>query len=124
MEEEGPLKRFAIAAAVAILVAAVADAQYKTPAQTQTGPGTIKIDAPGARASTRTVEEEMASAKRIARADAIKMVKADKAVYIDVRSKESYDEGHLPGAISIPLSELPGRFRDLPIRKYLITYCA
>jgi len=54
----------------------------------------------------------------------MKMVKQKKAVYVDVRSKESFDEGHLPGAISIPLSELPARFKDLPSGKFLITYCA
>jgi rhodanese-related sulfurtransferase len=54
----------------------------------------------------------------------MKMVKQKKAVYVDVRSKESYDQGHLPGAISIPLSELESRFKDLPRGKFLITYCA
>jgi 3-mercaptopyruvate sulfurtransferase SseA len=117
------LKPFLIAAAAAMLTAAVADAQYKTPAQTQTGPGTIKIEAPGA-TTTAVVGDELATARRISQADAMKMVKEGKAVYIDVRSKDSFDEGHLPGAISIPLSELPNRFKDLPLKKFLITYCA
>ena len=54
----------------------------------------------------------------------MKLVKEKKAVYIDVRSLDSYEQGHLPGAISIPLSELPNRFKDLPAKKFLITYCA
>ena len=105
------------------MIATVADAQYKTPAQTQTGPGTVKIDAPGA-TSTAAIADELATAKRISREDAMKMVKQKKAVYVDVRSKESYDQGHLPGAISLPLSELQARFKELPTGKYLITYCA
>jgi 3-mercaptopyruvate sulfurtransferase SseA len=117
------LKPFLIATAAAMVIASVADAQYKTPAQTQTGPGTIKIDAPGA-TSTAALGDELATARRISRADAMKMVKQKKAVYVDVRSKETFEQGHLPGAISIPLSELQARFKDLPNGKLLITYCA
>ncbi|MDQ6802992.1 MAG: rhodanese-like domain-containing protein [Acidobacteriota bacterium] len=117
------MKSFLIATAAAALIVTVADAQFKTPAQTQTGPGTIKITAPGA-TTTSAGGDDQATARRISRDDAMKMVKQKKAVYVDVRSKESFDEGHLPGAISIPLSELPARFKDLPRGKFLITYCA
>ena len=105
------------------MIAASADAQFKTPAQTQTGPGTIKIEGPGL-TTTAAQGDQLETARRISRDDAMKMVKQKKAVYVDVRSKESFDQGHLPGAISIPLSELPGRFKDLPSGKFLITYCA
>jgi|SRR6266852_1801129 len=120
------LKPLLIAAATALLMAGIADAQFKTPAQTQTGPGTIKITPtqPGAATSTALVADELSKARRISRADAVKMVKQKKAVYVDVRSKESFDQGHLPGAVSLPLSELQNRFKDLPPGKYLITYCA
>ena len=119
------MKPFLIATAAAMMIAANADAQYKTPtsAATQTGPGTIKIEAPGA--TTNVPEaDKLATARRISREDAIKMVKQKKAIYVDVRSKETYDEGHLPGAISIPLSELAAHYKDLPSGKFLITYCA
>src|SRR5689334_24310657 len=109
-----------------MMIATVADAQFKTavpPAATQTGPGTIKIEAPGA-TTTTPQPDQLATARRISREDAMKMVKQKKAVYVDVRSKESYDEGHLPGAISIPLSELAAHYKDLPSGKFLITYCA
>jgi 3-mercaptopyruvate sulfurtransferase SseA len=117
------LKPFLIATAAAMMIAAGADAQFKTPAQTQTGPGTIKIEAPGA-TTTAAQGDQLEKARRISREDAMKMVKQKKAVYVDVRSKESFDQGHLPGAISIPLSELPARYKDLPSGKFLITYCA
>ena len=119
------MKSFLIATAAAMMIAAAADAQYKTPtpAQTQTGPGTIKIEAPGA-TTTAPPGDQLATVRRISREDAMKMVKQKKAVYIDVRSKETYDQGHLPGAMSIPLSELQKRFKDLPRGKFLITYCA
>lgn len=68
--------------------------------------------------------DSLDSAKRIPRDEARKMVAEHKAVYIDVRSKDQYDIGHIPGAISIPLSELPNHWKDLPVHKYLIAYCA
>ena len=116
------MKPFLIATAAAMMIAGAADAQFKTPAQTQTGSGAIKIEAPGA--TTTAGQPDISTARRISREDAMKMVKQKKAVYVDVRSKETFDEGHLPGAISVPLSELPARFKDLPSGKFLITYCA
>jgi len=113
-----------IATAAAMMITAGADAQYKTPAQTQTGPGTIKIEAPGATTTAAQGGDQLEKARRISRDEAMKMVKQKKAVYVDVRSKESFDQGHLPGAISIPLSELGAHYKDLPSGKFLITYCA
>jgi len=110
------LKSFLIAAVAATSIAAVADAQYKTSTQ----PGSATPPA----TSTAAVRDELATARRISRDEAMKLVKEKKAVYIDVRSKDSYDSGHLPGAISIPLSQLPQRFKDVPVKKFLITYCA
>jgi rhodanese-related sulfurtransferase len=41
-----------------------------------------------------------------------------------VRGKDQYDLSHIPGAMNIPLGELPTRWKDLPPGKFLITYCA
>lgn len=46
-----------------------------------------------------------------------------KAVLIDVRPPLEYEHGHLPGAVSIPLDELPEHLEDLPDDKRIITYC-
>jgi rhodanese-related sulfurtransferase len=81
-------------------------------------------NSPAVQASTPTADDDLAKARRISREEAMKLVKAGKAVYIDVRSLESYDDGHLPGAKSIPLSQLQSRLKDLPVKKFLITYCA
>jgi len=110
------LKSFLIAAVAATSIAAIADAQYKTTTQ----PGS----ATPAATSTAAAQDELATARRISREEAMKLVREKKAVYIDVRSKETYDSGHLPGAINIPLSQLPQRFKDVPVKKFLITYCA
>lgn len=41
---------------------------------------------------------------------------------IDVRSRSSYERAHLPGAMSLPLDELPQRFADVPRDKPVIFY--
>ena len=44
-------------------------------------------------------------------------------VILDVRTREGYNEGHIPGAINIPFEELPTRAKELPKSKDIITYC-
>jgi rhodanese-related sulfurtransferase len=68
--------------------------------------------------------KDVGAAKRITREEAMKEVKAGKAVFVDVRSFQQYTLGHLPGAISLPRSQLLGRLRELPPGKKVITYCA
>jgi len=42
---------------------------------------------------------------------------------IDVRPEEEYQQGHLPGAVSIPLEELERRLSELPEGKDIVAYC-
>lgn len=42
---------------------------------------------------------------------------------IDVRPAEEFAAGHLPGAISVPLTELHRRMKELPKDKEIIAYC-
>jgi rhodanese-related sulfurtransferase/DNA-binding transcriptional ArsR family regulator len=42
---------------------------------------------------------------------------------IDVRPRDEYASGHIPGARSIPLTELRRRMRELPKRREIIAYC-
>lgn len=44
-------------------------------------------------------------------------------VLLDVRPQEEYHAGHVPGARSIPLTELKGRLKELPKRKEIVAYC-
>lgn len=39
---------------------------------------------------------------------------ADNAVILDVREQDEWDAGHAPGAVHIPLGDLPGRLHELP----------
>lgn len=44
------------------------------------------------------------------------------AVFVDVRSAEVYSEDHIPGALSIPLAELPDRLDELNPGDWIILY--
>ena len=64
------------------------------------------------------------SARRITREEAIKMIKAKKAVFVDVRGKDQYDQSHIKGAISIPTGDILTRVKEIPPKTFIITYCA
>lgn len=53
------------------------------------------------------------------------MARADDGgvVVLDVRPREEYDAGHIPGAISVPLGELEGRLDALPRDAEIVAYC-
>ncbi|BCB95591.1 sulfurtransferase [Dissulfurispira thermophila] len=42
---------------------------------------------------------------------------------LDVRQPEEYKNGHIPGAVLLPLPELPDRLGELNVRNGIITYC-
>lgn len=47
----------------------------------------------------------------------------DLALFLDVRSSNSFEESHIPGAVSIPLNELENRLGELSPSDWIITYC-
>lgn len=42
---------------------------------------------------------------------------------LDVRPTDEFAQGHLPGAINIPLAELESRLQDLPADREVVAYC-
>jgi len=42
---------------------------------------------------------------------------------IDVRSREKYEAGHVPGAVHIPAAQLEIALADLPKDRPIVTYC-
>lgn len=42
---------------------------------------------------------------------------------LDVREAEEWEEGHIPGAVWIPLGELPDRLHELPKDREIIVVC-
>jgi len=45
------------------------------------------------------------------------------AIFVDVRTTSAYQAGHIPGALSIPLAELPTQIDELDPDQWIITYC-
>lgn len=62
--------------------------------------------------------------ERVDLADAKAAHDAGTAVFVDVRSAAEYEQGHIPGALSIPGTELEDRLGELDPNAWIITYCA
>ena len=63
-------------------------------------------------------------ARRVTIDEMESLVKEGKAVVIDVRTQDSYDAGHIPGAKLIPSAEILNHVNELPKDKLIITYCS
>ena len=47
-----------------------------------------------------------------------------KASLVDVRTPEEYGQGHYPGAVNIPLNEVPQRIEEFKdMQKPVVLYC-
>jgi rhodanese-related sulfurtransferase/DNA-binding transcriptional ArsR family regulator len=51
------------------------------------------------------------------------MMRAGEVCLIDTRPLVEYESGHLSGAISVPVEELPERLDELPRDKPIVAYC-
>ena len=111
------MRRVAVLAIFAALLAVTAVAQKVLVPQQTSNPNVI-LTPPNA------AEQALEKAKRISRDEAIKLVKEGKAIFVDVRSRDSYEAGHIKGAVSIPESQIVERLKELPPHKMIITYCA
>ena len=69
-------------------------------------------------------KEASEQAPRISKEEARKLVADGKAVFVDVRSENTYSIAHIKGALSIPGSQLAMRITEIPPKKKVITYCA
>jgi rhodanese-related sulfurtransferase/DNA-binding transcriptional ArsR family regulator len=59
----------------------------------------------------------------VSRAELQRDLRRGDVVVLDVRPTEEYEAGHLPGAISAPLDELPRTIRRLPNDREIVVYC-
>src|SRR4051794_15635926 len=107
------MRKTAVLLAMAI-VAGAASAQLKTQAQAPAPAPAPQLQVPA--------EPPIESARRVERDAAMKLVKEGKAVFVDVRPRDAYDSGHIAGSISIPLTEIIARMKELPAKKEIITY--
>ena len=47
----------------------------------------------------------------------------DRTLLLDVRTPKEFAEGHLPGAVNIPVDDLRGRLGELPRDRRILAYC-
>ncbi len=57
------------------------------------------------------------------RAELLSRIRREEVTLLDVRPVEEYRAGHLPGARSIPLTELRSRLHELPQEREVVAYC-
>jgi rhodanese-related sulfurtransferase len=50
-------------------------------------------------------------------------MRTDDLVLLDVRPRDEYRAGHIPGAISIPAGELERRLAEIPPDREVVAYC-
>lgn len=66
---------------------------------------------------------ENPSVQRIQASELQKQIAANAVTVIDVRDLVSYGNGHIPGALHIPLTRIEGEVQYLPKDKPVVTYC-
>jgi rhodanese-related sulfurtransferase len=59
----------------------------------------------------------------VRREDLLELIGRQEVVVIDVRPVEEYRSGHIPGAISMPLDDLPNRISELSGDRDIVAYC-
>lgn len=59
----------------------------------------------------------------VSRADLIARMQDGLVTILDVRPRDEFEAGHLPGALNIPLSELADRLADLADAREVVAYC-
>jgi rhodanese-related sulfurtransferase/DNA-binding transcriptional ArsR family regulator len=67
--------------------------------------------------------ESRGAMEAVAGAELLRRVRAGEVTVVDVRPREEYRAGHIPGALSIPVGELKARLRELPKHRDIVAYC-
>ncbi|MGR4878289.1 ArsR/SmtB family transcription factor [Streptomyces sp. LARHCF249] len=62
-------------------------------------------------------------AEEVSREDLLARARSGEIVVLDVRPAEEYAAGHIPGALSIPVTELADRIAELPDDTEVVAYC-
>jgi rhodanese-related sulfurtransferase len=59
----------------------------------------------------------------ITKTELLRRMEEGTVVVVDARPSIEYRQGHISGAISIPIDELAGRLTDLPTDRDIVAYC-
>ena len=68
-------------------------------------------------------DDDPADVEVIDRAKLLKLAKAGKILFLDVRPEDEYMAAHIPHALSIPLDKLKHHLNKLPQNQQIVAYC-
>ena len=72
---------------------------------------------------TREYAVEKADGPLLSRDELQEQIERGEVFLLDVRPALEYEHGHLPGAVSLPVDQLPIRLEELPRDRSIVTYC-
>lgn len=72
---------------------------------------------------SRQYLQERGAIEAVGNNELLRRVRAGEATVIDVRPREEYLAGHIPRALSVPLTELRTRLAELPKSRDIVAYC-
>jgi rhodanese-related sulfurtransferase len=72
---------------------------------------------------TRAYLEERGAMEPVQSTELLRRVRDGQVTVLDVRPREEYRAGHIPGALSVPLPELKKRLTKLPKNREVVAYC-
>jgi rhodanese-related sulfurtransferase len=72
---------------------------------------------------TRAYLEERGAMEPVQSNELLRRVRNGQVTVLDVRPREEYRAGHIPGALSVPLPELKKRLTELPKNRDVVAYC-
>jgi rhodanese-related sulfurtransferase/DNA-binding transcriptional ArsR family regulator len=72
---------------------------------------------------TRQYLEERGALEPVDNDELVRRVRGGEVTLIDVRPREEYVAGHIPGALSVPLADLANRVGELRKRRDIVAYC-
>lgn len=70
-----------------------------------------------------TPASDTRSVPRVGLEEALQAYEQGEAVFLDVRSAESFALQHITGAVNLPENELPARINELNKNAWIIPYC-
>jgi ArsR family transcriptional regulator len=59
----------------------------------------------------------------VSRNELLDRLRSGIAAVLDVRPEDEFRQGHLPGALNIPLAQLERRLAELPADREIVAYC-
>jgi rhodanese-related sulfurtransferase len=72
---------------------------------------------------SRQYLEERGAMEAVRDDELVRRVRAGEVTLVDVRPREEFLAGHIPGAISVPLTDLKKRLGEIPKGRDIVAYC-